>query len=112
MTNIVENPELNKLYLVKRNKSGSAAKRAQPAWILEVKKIDGHQASYAKVQWMYDGVIEDNVLMFYGLVKDLSRNWLKLENDRLQREFDEAKTALVLVDQLRFNPEMMKLITA
>jgi len=111
-SNFVENPELNKLYLLKRNKSGSAAKRAQPGTIVEIKRVDGHSAPYAKVHWLYDGVFEDNVLMFYGFAKDLTRKWVDMEAKRLHVELLAAKRALHTIEQLQFNPAQMTKVSA
>lgn len=111
-SNFVENPELNKLYLIKRNKSGDPSKRFQPGTIVDIKKIDEHFASYARVHWLFDGTFEDNVLMFYGLTKDLTNKWLDAEARRKDTELKAMKLAINHLDQLRFNPEHMVKVTS
>jgi hypothetical protein len=109
-SNFVENPELNKLYLIRRNKSGTAAKRAQPGTIVELERI-GH-VTYVKIHWQYDGVIEDDMLLFYGLVKELSRKWIDMEQKRLTKELLETKKALERIEALQFIPSEMAKVTA
>ena len=112
-SNFVENPELNKLYLIKRNKSGDPSKRFQPGTLIEIKLAEGHMAAkVCTVHWLFDGSVEQNVLMFYGLTKDLTRKWLDTEAIRKDTELKALKLAAWHIDQLRFNPEHMAKITA
>lgn len=109
-SNFIENPELNKLYLIKRNKSGDPSKRFQPGTIVEITNSDC--GKMAEVHWLFDGSIEQNVLMFYGLTKDLTHKWIDVEAKRKDVELKALRIAISHLDQLRFNPQHMVKITA
>ncbi len=111
-SNFIENPETGKLYLIKRNKSGTAAKRAQPGTIVKFNHVDGMRSPTVNVHWQYDGVIEEGVLMYYGLVKELTRKWVDMEQKRLKAELDETRKALTQIEGLMFIPEQMAKVTA
>lgn len=109
----IDNPELNRLYLIKRNKSGDPLKRFQPGTIIEIKKAEGCMLTWVcTVHWLFDGEITQDVMMFYGLVKELTRKWLDDEDSRKNRELKALKIALHHIDQLRFNPSHMSKITS
>lgn len=109
-SNFIENPELHKLYLIKRNRSGDPSKRYQPGTIVDIQNIDG--APHCTVHWLFDGTIEDNVLMFYGLAKVLTRKWLDAEALRKTAETEALKYALNQIEMLQFNPKHMNRITS
>ena len=112
-SNFIENPELNRLYLIKRNRSGDPTKRYQPGTIVEIKKVDGHMATnQCTVHWLFEGEFEDNVLMFYGLTKELTRKWLDAEALRKAAEIKSLRYALNKIEELQFNPEHMDKVTS
>ena len=97
-SNFVENPELGRLYLVKRNKSGDPSKRFQPATIHDRAE---HTIS---VRWLFDGSYQQDVLMFYGAVKMLTRKWLTDEAKRKDAELEALENTIVHINTLRFDP--------
>lgn len=112
-TNFIENPETGKLYLIKRNKSGDPSKRFQPGTIVKFSQPPPHMATqFVTVHWLFDGTIEEDVLMFYGLVKDLTRKWLDNESARKEAESMALAIAMNHLDQLRFDPAHMVKITS
>ena len=111
-SNFIENPELDRLYLIKRNRSGDPTKRYQPGTIVEIRKVDGMSAPLCKVHWLFEGEFEDNVLMFYGLTKVLTRKWLDAEALRKAAEIKSLRYALNKIEELQFNPEHMDKVTS
>ena len=111
-SNFIENPELDRLYLIKRNRSGDPTKRYQPGTIVEIKDVEGHSAPYCRVHWLFEGEFEDNVLMFYGLTKELTRKWLDAEALRKAAEIKSLRYALNKIEELQFNPEHMDKVTS
>lgn len=112
-SNFVENPELNKLYLIKRNKSGDPSKRYQPGVIIEIVKPAPNMAtSFVTVHWLFEDAVEKDVMMFYGLTKVLTRKWIDAEAIRKTAEAKALSIALAHIDRLRFDPEHMDKVTA
>jgi hypothetical protein len=88
MKDIVEFPELNRHYFVRRRVNGAVAKQYEPAEVLELR--DGK----VQVKWLYDDT-EQELMMYYGLVQQLrpaviSQMWRAMMGDiqrlRMQAE--------------------------
>ena len=90
-TDFVEHPELMKHYLIKRNKSGSASKRAQPGLIVGIDYGDERPTRF-EVLWHYDNHREW-LVGYYGLAKTLTRSWLLAESRRTAQEAEAAAQA-------------------
>lgn len=96
--NIVEVPELNKLYLIRRNKGGSQVKRYQPGTITDIRTSTSGVKMYTVV-WLYDDTtveLED----YAGLVRVLTPSWLRIEYQRSVVEATELNNIVVRLQDL------------
>lgn len=98
---VVEFPELNKVYLCRRHKGGSEVKRFQPARIVEIRKDDDGVYTYT-LKWLYDPVSEvHEYISYHGFVKALTPEWIKIEHHRQFMAQREAQVALNVLNDLQ-----------
>lgn len=94
--NFIENPEIGKVYLIRRKTNGALATRFQPARILEREFRPGtaqqFEGQYLKVRWLTDNIDQADLLEHYGSVKEITRRWLDAELARADQELNTAKT--------------------
>lgn len=95
MSNIVENPEFHRLYLIRRYKGGSLTKRYEPGRIIDIDMLDGGIRIF-HVHFLYDGFSADYTA-YYGLVKELSDRWIQ---DELKARITDAKREVQAVAKL------------
>lgn len=101
---IIEMPEVGSVYLVRRSKGGPVRARHQPARILErTIKSDGEFKGLAhlKVLWLIENKEEDNILEFYGCVKELPEKFLRDEIRRCSREVNELECRKIVLHYLQ-----------
>jgi hypothetical protein len=109
MSYTIKNPEINKLYLVKRNVGGPADRRYQPARVLEIDMKPDDTAT-VKIGWLYDDKITTEV-WYEGLVHEITKSWLSKESDRVREELFRAKRQAAWIDMYSFVPSAMAEIT-
>ncbi len=95
MNDIVENPEFDRLYLIRRHKGGSQAKRYEPGCIVDIDMLDGGIRVF-HVRFLYDGFTSD-FTAYYGLVKALTDRWIL---DEFKAKLADAKREVRAVTKL------------
>lgn len=91
----ITNPEVGRVYLVRRQINGALSKRFEPALIKARWFHEGSMDTFAgwrlNVKWVYDGTETLNLLEVDGTVKELSKRWLAVEIERASAELTAAR---------------------
>jgi len=91
----ITNPEVGRVYLVRRQINGALSKRFEPALIKARWFHEGSMDTFAgwrlNVKWVYDNTESLNLLEVDGTVKELSRRWLAVEIERASTELTAAR---------------------
>lgn len=105
----IENPELRKLYLIRRHVGGPANRRFQPGRILSIEKAPAPNLATTEITiaWLYDGETT-KADMYFGLVRTLDRKWLDTERERVREELGAKFQEMKILDRLSFVPEAMQ----
>jgi hypothetical protein len=91
----IANPEVGRVYLVRKQINGLLSKRFEPAlikarWFHEG-SIDTFAAWRLNVKWVYDGTETLNLLEVDGSVKELTKRWVAAEIERASAELTAAR---------------------
>lgn len=93
--NTIANPEVGRVYLVRRKINGSLSTRFQPALIKARWFHEGTMDTFAgwrlNVKWVCDGTETLNILEVDGSVKELTKRWVSQEIDRASAELTVAR---------------------
>ena len=91
----VQNPEVGRVYLVRRQINGALSKRFEPALIKARWFHEGSMDTFAgwrlNVKWVYDNTESLNLLEVDGTVKELSKRWVAVEIERASAELTAAR---------------------
>jgi hypothetical protein len=90
----VQNAEVGRVYLVRRQINGALAKRFEPALIKARWFHEGSMDTFAgwrlNVKWVTDGTETLNLMEVDGTVKELTKRWLTIEIERASAELSAA----------------------
>lgn len=90
----IVNPEVGRVYLVRRKINGALTKRFEPALIKARFWHEGSMDTFAgwrlNLRWVYDRVEDLGVLEVEGHVKDMPKRWVAQEIERASAELSAA----------------------
>jgi hypothetical protein len=106
MKTIVENPEVGKVYLIRRFLGGPLANRFQPAIVVsrelrqrDVTNPDDFE-NILEVRWLSDLTQTEIVGWYLGAVRELNSKWLRDAQRRANEALVDAQDRVLMLDAL------------